>query len=62
LFGRWTAQKLSSALLERPSDQSTSVEESIGRNSIVTCTFKLDSGKDSPKIAKDYRVLRIVPK
>ncbi len=37
LFGRWTAQKVSRELVNWPSDQSTSVNESIGRDSIVTC-------------------------
>ena len=62
LFGRWMAQKNSTAPLERPSDQSTSVKESIGMNSIVTCKFKFDRWKDSPKIANGYRVLTVYEK
>ena len=62
LFGRWTARKISTSLVHRPSDQSTSIEECIGRDSIVTCKFKLDNRHGSPKITKDYRVLAVYEK
>jgi hypothetical protein len=62
LFGRWTARKISTSLVHRPSDQTTSIEECIARDSIVTCKFKLDNRNGSPKITKDYRVLAVYEK
>ena len=37
-------------------------EGAIGRDAIVTCKFKDGRQKDSPMIAKDYRVLAVSDK
>ena len=37
-------------------------EDVIGRDTIVTCKFKNGRKKDSPMIAKDYRVLAVYVK
>lgn len=56
-FKRWMTQKNSTTLVDRHSYLRTIVEETIGRDSIVTCKLKMDNWKENTKITQNYRVL-----
>ena len=62
LFGRWTSRTVQAPTLETTPIEVGEAEDVIGRDTIVTCKFKNGRKKDSPMIAKDYRLLAVYDK